>query len=308
MVIGDLLGAVRFPLSCDGFPIVLEIASHIHLLLSSSLKYIIIDIVFFATSYFGGMASLKLHDIVKQFDGGQDVVQWINKFERVTSLRKIEDLENVLPLFLEGPAYDVYSEMDESKKMVYADIKNKLLQAFSTDRFTAFEMFSSLKWSGEPADVYMSALRKLAKLASIENQEVLKNAFVVGMPRSISRELRTMENIKSVGLDTVIDRARILISEESGSCTTMVSRSVRSSKLYTAERKANSGCYQCGGPHFARNCNIASRKERREIQCFHCGGPHMIKNCPQNSSRTEGLGNDGGRSGAPAALPAPIDQ
>ncbi len=51
-----------------------------------------------------------LHDdVLKPFKGGEDDMStWIDKFELVTNLRKVKNLEEVLPLLLEGPACTVY--------------------------------------------------------------------------------------------------------------------------------------------------------------------------------------------------------
>ena len=45
------------------------------------------------------------------FDGSNaDIVQWLEKIKMVAKLRGDDDLATIVPLFLEGPAYAVFSE------------------------------------------------------------------------------------------------------------------------------------------------------------------------------------------------------
>ena len=52
--------------------------------------------------------TVRIHDVVRPFSGEGDIVKWLEKVEMVARLRGITDLQNVLPLFLEGPAFAVF--------------------------------------------------------------------------------------------------------------------------------------------------------------------------------------------------------
>ena len=90
-----------------------------------------------------------------------------------------------LPLFLDGAAFSVYLHLDE--KDCYEKVKQALIKAFSTNPFTAYEQFVQRRWSNESVDVYLSDLRRLARLAGIEENILLRRAFVVGLPSYVSR-------------------------------------------------------------------------------------------------------------------------
>ena len=99
-------------------------------------------------------------------------------------------------MFLEGPAFAVYSEMDEDLKEDIEAIKQTLTDAFSLNAFQAYEQFTHRRWKEEPVDVYLSDLRRLAKLAGIESDSLLRRAFVVGLPASVSREIKAYANCR----------------------------------------------------------------------------------------------------------------
>ena len=52
----------------------------------------------------------KLSDVLSPFDGSNaDIVQWLEKIKMVAKMRGVDDLATIVPLFLEGPAYAVFS-------------------------------------------------------------------------------------------------------------------------------------------------------------------------------------------------------
>ena len=131
---------------------------------------------------------IMLSDVLRPFDGSNaDIVQWLEKIKMVAKLRGVDDLATIVPLFLEGPAYAVFSELSEESKNKYDDIKSVLESAFSISPFKSYEMLIAKKWKGEPVDVYMSEVRRLAKIVGIEGGTLLLRAFVAGMPADISK-------------------------------------------------------------------------------------------------------------------------
>ena len=180
------------------------------------------------------MANIKLTDVVRPFDGTSCVIEWLEKFELITKLKKTEDLHIVLPMFLEGNALAVYTELSENQKKDVKDIKGALRNAFSVNPFQAYEQFTKRVWRDEPVDVYMTELRKLARIAGVGSDELLLRAFVTGLPDVVSRELRAMSEIETLALPNVVDRARALMSDPSG----ISGRPTREAGLLTRPREA----------------------------------------------------------------------
>ena len=66
-------------------------------------------------------AMMKITDAVRRFNGEGDVVAWVERFEMVVKLQTKPDdtpcdQAKLLPLFLEGAAYEVYAQMTEEKR------------------------------------------------------------------------------------------------------------------------------------------------------------------------------------------------
>ena len=77
--------------------------------------------------------TVKLTDVVKTFTGSrdEDIVIWIERLEVVAELQEIGDLAPVIPLFLEGPAYDVFTQLPREERSDGEKVKERLIAAFS---------------------------------------------------------------------------------------------------------------------------------------------------------------------------------
>lgn len=234
-------------------------------------------------------SSVKVTDLVRMYNGDGDVVEWLNKFELVVTLRDIKEPATVVPLFLEGSAFSIYNELSDSHKKSYESIKKALIEAFSLNPFQAYEQLTKRVWCDESVDVYLADLRKLARLAGVSSDTLLIRAFIVGLPSVVSRELRAVSKIDSLSLKDIVDRARSLMAE-------LVEKPVIAVAAQHVEpdksKAPNRRCFRCGGPHLIKYCKSQSN---RPIICWTCGQEgHITKNCTS--------GNEFRRVCAPATL------
>ena len=119
--------------------------------------------------------SVKFSDLVKQFDGTEDFMEWVDKLELVARMQKIEDLANLIPLFLTGGAFAVYKSIAENDKSDYSKIKLVLQAAFSADSLTAYEELQQRHLQiGESIDVFLADLNRLALLVD----ETLPSSYI----------------------------------------------------------------------------------------------------------------------------------
>ena len=164
----------------------------------------------------------KIQDVTRSFDGSGNVEKWIKKIRLVAKLKEVKKLESFLPLFL---------ELSEESKGSIQKIEQALLSAFAQNRYSAYDTFRQRNWCpGEAVDVYMSDVRRLARLAKIENDDVIRCAFICGLPSDVSAQLRISTTINTMDMSVVVEQARVLMSDRlhGAWCSTfrMMSRSM----------------------------------------------------------------------------------
>ena len=156
----------------------------------------------------------KIQDVTRSFDGSGNVENWIKKIRLVAKLKEVKKLESFLPLFLEGDAFAVYDELSEESKGSIQKIEQALLSAFAQNRYSASDTFRQRNWCpGEAVDVYMSDVQRLARLAKIENDDVIRCAFICGLPSDVSAQLRISTTINTMDMSVVVEQARVLMSD-----------------------------------------------------------------------------------------------
>lgn len=237
-------------------------------------------------------------DYIKPYDGSTEIATWLKKVKLVARIKKITDLAAFIPLYLEGPAFEVYDQLSDKAKEDGNAIEGTLIQAFGQNKFAAYDVFRQRNWSaGEAVDVYLSDLRRLAKLAEIDSDELICCAFICGLPSDISSQLRAGSRISASDLSEIVKRARVLMDERIQGAMVAVGSTktgYKASKFSTSNMQRRIECYACGGNHHVRYC-----KQVREITCWRCQRVgHIAKNCPSNYS-----GNGNGKLPAPAVSP-----
>lgn len=242
--------------------------------------------------------SVKLTELLTVYDGRSEFSEWIKKFELVVNLQGIKDLHNFLPLFLKDQAFIVYDALSAAQKGDYAQIKSSLLTAFCVDKFTAFEDFVNRRLKeGEPVDVFLSDLQRLARLVSAAaGEEWVKCAFVAGLPDHVKTQLKAATVLDQMTLNETVERTRAILTVSSVSSAYMARSngysqgtnprsSVRSFSNPQSSVKSSRKCYQCGKPgHIVRNCPDKDRQET----CFACNGfGHRASECPTTARQTD---------------------
>lgn len=253
--------------------------------------------------------SVKFSELIRQYDGTGDFLEWIQKLELVAKLQKVEGLQQFLPLFLSGGAFAVYQGLSEEDKDDYKAVRRHLISAFSVGPFKAYEDFVARRCAvGEAVDVYLADLTRLALLVSPErNEQWLLSAFVCGLPDDVKAQMQAACSLKTMALPEVVEKARSLVTTKE-SCFASVNGSggvggggFRGNASVGQRRPGAGGspggrdgrisCFSCGGTgHIQRDC--PSRKNSAAGRfCYVCGGPgHMAQSCPQR--KTEPAKND----------------
>ena len=230
-------------------------------------------------------------DMIKPYVGEGDVMAWLKKVKLVAKLTKVTALADFIPLFLEGSALAVYLELAEKDQSDADVIEKKLVEAFTDGPFVAYAKLVSLKWVGQPVDVYANEIRRLAALAQFEGDElekITKLTFINGFPNSISVELQQVDKIMTLPMSDVLSRARILSANSNGNssptnyvaavaCKPGAAKSESSASGYVFKGK----CFRCDGPHLARNC-----PGKKIITCYRCGQEgHISRQCDRSVSQ-----------------------
>lgn len=237
-------------------------------------------------------------EMMKSFDGssGVEVETWLRKIKLVARLKKITALHEFLPLYLEGAAFAIYDQLSDKDKEDGSQIEKALLSAFAQDNFGAYDTFRQRSWlPGESVDVYLADLWRLARLAKVASDELVRCAFICGLPSDVSARLRATANISSTDLPTVAEQARIYLAngQYHNASVSVVGKGHEQKRLRKEIDRGQSAddvrgadnwkknrtkieCYNCGGDHLARHC--------KNVTCWKCGNRgHRSRECSGNA-------------------------
>ena len=239
----------------------------------------------------GGLeGGVKLSDLIPKFDGTTDVSEWLQQLEIARVAVNVADIAKVLPAFLRGDAFKVYANLPLDKKKNYEDVAEALTTAFGVDEHVAFGDLVTRHWrDGEPVDVYVAELWRLASLAVVP-ERVVRMVLLNGLPTTIGMQLKTTPGIKAMSLDQVVALARSLMAAAMGTFDGGPSGSV-------------AGCVSLGGGPVDVGA-VAAAKGRR-LRCFGCSKEgHFVRDCPQRrkNKKREEPREEGEASGNGAGL------
>lgn len=215
--------------------------------------------------------------MLKSFDGSVDVATWLKKVKLVAQLKKVDDIAALIPLYLEGPAFAVFDQLSATDQKDADIIEQTLLSAFALNQFSAFDVLRGRCLAhGESVDVYLADVRRLAGLAKIDSEEFIRCAFVTGLPRDVSLQMRAAVRIGTMSVASMAEQARILVGERSYSATVAaVGKNIHHTD---AGNKGAMKCFECGGDHHVRVCG-----KKKKPTCWTCNAiGHLSRNCPGN--------------------------
>ena len=218
-------------------------------------------------------------DIIKCFDGrNAEVETWLEKVKLVAKLKEVKKLAAFIPLYLEAEAFSVYNQLSAEDKDDENKIEQALLSAFACDLYKAYDSLRQrcLK-DGESVDAFVADLRRLARMAKVEHDQVIQSAFVCGLPYDVSNTLRSSSGIATMDLSTIVSQARILMGNRSQSAVMIAGRNHQKQSRVIPE------CYICKKSHQIGRCP----EWKSTVSCWRCGAKgHLARECQGNENGT----------------------
>ena len=108
---------------------------------------------------------------------------------------------------MEGGALAFYLEMDVAKRADYNLLCQELMRAYNDIEFVAYSKLRTAKWTGEPVDVFVNNIRKLARGCGLKGdglEQVVKLAFVTEFPDHIAVELQQIQDVEKMSVGDVL--------------------------------------------------------------------------------------------------------
>jgi len=221
--------------------------------------------------------SIKYGEMISKYDGTGDFSQWVEKLELVASLTDVQKLEKFLPLFLDGTAFNCYQNLPSEVKDNYSSLKKAFLTKFSLDSSLAYEeVIRRRLLAGESVENYLAEITRLARLADSDvSDKMIKNMFLAGLPPDVKEKIRSANDVNSMTLQSLIDRAKSI---------------VKSAEICSAAINSDTACHTFSVAHKVENSNLKTEflskskeinKRENSQTCFICRATgHMARQCP----------------------------
>ncbi len=232
-------------------------------------------------------ASIKISDVVSRFSGEGDDVSisaWLEKVELTAKLLKIEQVETVIPLFLEGQAFEVYQGLPESVKGSAKSLKQELVKAFGVSPFQAFETLKMrVLQPGEAPDAFAADLRRLAGLmgcAAEATERLVVCQFVSGLPSDCRAIVKSLKIGTELALGDIVACAKSVLMERTGNHATTYGMAVsQPENVKRPQTASDTGKLElCAGCGRKGHRQLACR-----VTCYGCGRRgHVRARCPGN--------------------------
>ena len=224
--------------------------------------------------------SVKMEGFVKPFRGKNDdwSIFW-QKFKALADLSgwasgDTDTTMKRLPLFLEGDAFLVYSNLSNTDKQDSGAVQAAMNKSFGMAKSAAYEQFTSRSLRpDESVEAYVADLSRLLTLSGHKDggdtDPVIIAQVLAGLPQDVSQQVRLAFAGKDIKVSGCCDAVRALLAVKK-SAPSVSAAAVRT-------------CYECGeAGHMQRQCPKrgqrsgpsyragGSGRPRREITCFFC--------------------------------------
>jgi len=234
------------------------------------------------------MEKLKLTDVIPKYSGeNEEVDQWIDKVTVAAKLLKAEEqLANLIPLFLTGPAYATWKQVSDAGKNDAEVVLEALRKVFGKTKSTAWRELKELHYMpGDSVDVLAEQCQSLLKIVAGGKdvpQELVAVTLLDSVPTHIAEQVRVQCGEKMVKAE-VVSVAKSLLCNSKADCYYNQSLPRRNIGKTSSQARFSGFCYGCG--------KQGHRKTECRAFCTICRTPgHSNQKCRSSLSGNEQVG------------------